>query len=74
MQMTQVQLIVLNEKVSINLVFIEYARFSDYLGIKINKTKFEVMRLNNVSENFVSEVIEVDTNDKRFKLKTVSQI
>jgi hypothetical protein len=64
----------LNEKVSINLVFIEYARFSDYLGIKINKTKFEVMRLNNVSENFVSEVIEVDTNDKRFKLKTVSQI
>jgi len=64
----------LNEKVYINLVFIEYARFSDYLGIKINKTKFEVMRLNNVSENFVSEVIEVDTNDKRFKPKTVSQI
>jgi len=52
----------------------EYARFSDYLGIKINKTKFEVMRLNNVSENFVSEVIEVDTNDKRFKLKIVRQI
>lgn len=74
MQMTQIQLIVLNEKVSINLVFMEYARFSDYLGIKINKTKFEVMRLNNVSENFVSEVIEVDTNDKRFKLKIVRQI
>jgi len=64
--------VTMNQKESINQIFVEYDRFSSVSGIRLNETKSEIMCLGR--ERYVQEEIEVEVNRRKFKLNSVEKI
>jgi len=65
--------VVKNDPESINNVFKEYAKFSEYSGLRLNEEKSEIMILNEKGR-FIAKDIEIDNGIRRFKLKTVEKV
>ena len=62
-----------NDKESIDNIFIEYASFSEYSGIRLNETKSEIMILNSNAEQN-TRIFEINNERRTFKLTSVRQI